>query len=172
MVPNYFTLLGQNPSSYKVDISSVSLNMKRLQRYLHPDLFSNKSPEEQELSQNLSSLVNRAILTLMNPIDRGLYLLELRGVVLDLEKQLTLDTQFLGEVMELNEKLEELSNSQDWRDFREANQKELEFLEIKLTKAFERDNREEAQLILSKMKYFENLQLKLKDIQSKFNIVD
>jgi molecular chaperone HscB len=146
--------------------------MKKIQQVLHPDRFGNKSEEEQGVSQSLSSFVNEAISTLQNPIERGLYLLKLRGIEIDLEKQLTLDTEFLGEVMELNEKLEEISNSQDWIDFRTANERELEVLETKLTKAFERDNTKEAQLILSQMKYFENLQLKLKEIQSKFNVVD
>ena len=172
MIPDYFTMLGQSPKSYRVDGDVLSLTMKKMQRQLHPDLFSNKSQEEQEVSQSLSSIVNQAIVTLQNPIQRGLYLLELRGIVIDLEKQLTLDTEFLGEVMELNEKLDEISNSQEWLDFRSANEKELEILEKKLAKAFERDNTKEAQLVLSHMKYFENLQLKLKEIQSKFNVVD
>jgi len=171
-IPDYFTLLGQSKHGYKVDLTTLSLNMKRLQRQLHPDLFSNKDAEEQEVSQHLSSLVNQAIVTLQNPIARGLYLLHLRGVSINLEKQQTEDVQFLGEVMELNEELESLASAQQWKEFRSRNEKELKVLEMQLGEAFEKNDLRRAQLILFKMKYYENLQTKLKEVQSKFNVVD
>lgn len=82
--------------------------------------------EQQDLSQEYSSLINKALSTLSEPIARGRYLLSLSGVSLDdlesdLEKSMTNDPEFLEEVMELNERLIEISSEKDWKDFRNQN---------------------------------------------------
>ena len=51
-----------------------------LQRLLHPDKFSVKSALEREISENNSSLLNKAYFTLLKSLNRGLYMLELEGM--------------------------------------------------------------------------------------------
>ena len=72
--------------------------------------------------------MNKAYAILNNPIERGLYLLSLlEGNEIDLEKELTLDTTFLGQIMELNEQLEEISTHKDWEKFKDENTKNFTY---------------------------------------------
>ncbi|XP_029768474.1 iron-sulfur cluster co-chaperone protein HscB [Terrapene carolina triunguis] len=127
-----------------------------------PDLFRLMGWKERDFSEQHSSLVNRAYQTLLSPLRRGLYLLELNGVELAKGTDSDIDVEFLKEIMELNETLAEPNN--------EAKIEEIEsFIEVKqeeltkdVRKAFERDDLQEAKKLLNKMKYFENLEDKVK----------
>ncbi|CAG7730343.1 unnamed protein product [Allacma fusca] len=169
---NYFKIFGAK-ETYRIDLSKLSMEMKILQKNLHPDLFSLKTKEEQELSESLSSLVNKAYSTLQNPIERAQYMLERRGINSEmLETKMTTDVEFLMEVMELNERLDEIEDSKDWAEFRRENNEKILELNGKLEDAFEKENIDEAMLILAKMKYYGNLQDKLKKLQSRLGVVD
>lgn len=63
------------------------------------------------MSESFSSLLNKAYTTLMNPLLRGLYMLNVRGLSIE-EDSITMDTKFLGEVMEWSEKVEEANTSE------------------------------------------------------------
>ena len=54
---DYFSTFGIE-RSFAVDPTRLTKTYKALQRQLHPDLFSLKSKEEQDLSAEWSSLVN------------------------------------------------------------------------------------------------------------------
>ena len=54
---DYFSTFGIE-RSFAVDPARLTKTYKALQRQLHPDLFSLKSKEEQDLSAQWSSLVN------------------------------------------------------------------------------------------------------------------
>ena len=75
---NYFELL-EHSINFEVDIKKLSKNHRKLQVLYHPDKFSTKSKEEQEISENWSALINEAYSTLINPMKRALYLLEYYG---------------------------------------------------------------------------------------------
>ncbi|OXA58547.1 Iron-sulfur cluster co-chaperone protein HscB, mitochondrial [Folsomia candida] len=173
--PSFYELLGVKEQSFAVDVDELAATVRRLQKKLHPDLFAGKGKEEEEASQELSSLINKAFSTLASPIDRGRYLLQLRGVkdpLGDIEKEITSEPTFLEEVMTLNERLEELESEKDWRHFREENDKVLTQLQSDLNVAFTENKIDEAKIILARMKYFDTLQSKLKELKSKLNIVE
>lgn len=65
--------------------------------------------EEKICSESFSSLLNKAYTTLLNPLLRGLYMLNIRGLSIE-ENSITMDTSFLGEIMEWNEKVEEVNS--------------------------------------------------------------
>lgn len=65
--------------------------------------------EEKIRSESFSSLLNKAYTTLLNPLLRGLYMLNIRGLSIE-ENSITMDTNFLGEIMEWNEKVEEVNS--------------------------------------------------------------
>ncbi|EMP37197.1 Iron-sulfur cluster co-chaperone protein HscB [Chelonia mydas] len=118
--------------SFSINVQQLQQRFRSLQRSLHPDYFSQR-PQ-----------------------------LELNGVELAKGTDSDIDVEFLKEIMEINETLAEPNN--------EAKIEEIEsFIEVKreeltkdVSKAFERDDLQEAKKLLAKMKYFENLEDKVK----------
>ncbi|NXW64874.1 HSC20 protein, partial [Eurystomus gularis] len=119
--------------------------------------------EEQRYSEQLSSLINKAYRTLRNPLSRGLYLLELRGVEPAQETDCDADPVFLTEIMEINEKLAEPENEDSLEEIETLIKVKQEELTKEVTAAFETDDLQEAKKLLAKMKYFANLEDKLKN---------
>ncbi|CAM5101599.1 unnamed protein product [Natator depressus] len=159
--PDLFRLMDCD-RSFNINVQQLQQRFRSLQRSLHPDYFSQRPQKERDFSEQHSSLVNRAYQTLLSPLRRGLYLLELNGVELAKGTDSDIDVEFLKEIMEINETLAEPNN--------EAKIEEIEsFIEVKreeltkdVSKAFERDDLQEAKKLLAKMKYFENLEDKVK----------
>lgn len=60
----------------------------------------------------MSSLINKAYNTLSNPLERGLYMLSLNNVSIP-EGTTSLEPEFLMEIMERNERVEEASADKD-----------------------------------------------------------
>ncbi|NXM32436.1 HSC20 protein, partial [Oxyruncus cristatus] len=118
--------------------------------------------KEQYYSEQHSSLINKAYQTLLNPLSRGLYLLELSGVEPAQETDCDADSAFLMEIMEINEKLAESKNGGIIEEIETLIKVKQEELTRELTAAFERDDLQEAKKLLGKMKYFANLEDKLK----------
>ncbi|XP_027747918.1 iron-sulfur cluster co-chaperone protein HscB, mitochondrial isoform X2 [Empidonax traillii] len=118
--------------------------------------------KEQYYSEQHSSLINKAYQTLLNPLSRGLYLLELSGVEPAQETDCDADSAFLMEIMEINEKLAESKNENIIEEIETLIKVKQEELTRELTAAFEKDDLQEAKKLLGKMKYFANLEDKLK----------
>ncbi|XP_058672466.1 iron-sulfur cluster co-chaperone protein HscB isoform X2 [Ammospiza caudacuta] len=87
--------------------------------------------------------------------------LELNGVEPAKETDCDGDSAFLMEVMEINEKLAE-SKNKDLEEVETSIKVKQEELTREVTAAFERDDLQEAKKLLGKMKYFANLEDKLK----------
>ncbi|XP_074868751.1 iron-sulfur cluster co-chaperone protein HscB isoform X2 [Carettochelys insculpta] len=143
--PDLFRLMGCH-RSFNINVQQLQQRFRSLQRSLHPDYFSQRPQKEQDFSEQHSSLVNRAYQTLLSPLSRGLYLLELNGVELAEGTDSDIDVEFLKEIMAINEMLAEPEN--------EAKVEEIEnFIEGDL---------QEAKKHLVKMKYFKNLEDKVR----------
>ncbi|NXL82852.1 HSC20 protein, partial [Leptocoma aspasia] len=103
-------LVSCSERSFRIDAQRLQRRFRSLQRAVHPDRFGQRPPKEQHYSEQHSSLINKAYQTLLNPLSRGLYLLELRGVELTQETDSDADSAFLMEIVEINEKLAEPKN--------------------------------------------------------------
>ncbi|XP_005007345.1 iron-sulfur cluster co-chaperone protein HscB isoform X2 [Cavia porcellus] len=142
---DYFSLMDCN-RSFRIDTTKLQHRYQQLQRLVHPDFFSKRSQTEKDLAEKHSTLVNDAYKTLLAPLSRGLYLLKLHGIEISEGTDYKMDSQFLIGIMEINEKLEEAQN--------EAAIKEIE--------STVRDDFEKAKEILTKMRYFSNVEEKIK----------
>ena len=69
--------------------------------------------ERQDHTLQPTALVNEAFQTLKNPLRRGRYLLQLRGIDTDEEIDTAMDSAFLMEQMELRESLDAACDSSD-----------------------------------------------------------
>ncbi len=102
---NYYELF-QIPVSPKVDISLLQKKYYELQRAAHPDFHSNATEEEKQTLLELSAQINKAIVIFKDEQKSIAYFLELKGV-LETEDKYALPNDFLMEMMELNEILED-----------------------------------------------------------------
>jgi len=111
---DYFAAFGL-PRKLNIDLPALERSFYRLSRKLHPDVYAQASPQEQQWSLDQTSLLNDAYRTLKNPIARTEYLLKLEGVVLEAGKSedgkprdSRVPPDLLEEVFELNMQLEEM----------------------------------------------------------------
>ncbi|KAL4096765.1 hypothetical protein QTP88_021655 [Uroleucon formosanum] len=158
---NYFELFNINVQ-YDIDTVQLTSNFRKLQNLMHPDRFSNKTEEEKLLSESFSSLLNKSYTTLLNPLLRGLYLLRLGGLSIE-EDSITMDTTFLYEIMDWNEKVEEVDTKESLECLKKDVDDMLVVLYTELSKAFSENNQNQAKVLLSKAKFFTTLLEKIKD---------
>ena len=107
---NYFEIFGL-PETYRVDLSEITQRYRELQQKLHPDRYASASDQERRLSVQMTAQVNEAFQTLKDPVRRGRYLLQLRGVDTGEESDTAMNPAFLMQQMELREALDEVRQS-------------------------------------------------------------
>jgi molecular chaperone HscB len=98
------------PRTYDVDVAALERQYRELSLKLHPDRFAQAEPRERRLSLEQTTALNEATKTLKDATKRAFYLLKLHGVDLEREDagaQKDMPLEFLEEVMELREALDE-----------------------------------------------------------------
>ncbi|KAK2504557.1 hypothetical protein MC885_012145 [Smutsia gigantea] len=148
--------------SFRIDTVKLQQRYQQLQRLIHPDFFSQRSQTEKDLSEKHSTLVNDAYKTLLAPLSRGLYLLKLHGVEIPEKTDYEMDSQFLMEIMEINEKLVEAQSEAVMKEIESIVRAKQKELTDNVSRAFEQDDFEKAKEILTKMRYFSNVEEKIK----------
>lgn len=134
-----------------------------MQGFVHPDKFSNRSDDEQNISSDWSSILNKAYKTLSVPIKRGEYILQQNGMSLPQDNSV-LDKEFLLEMMDRNEEIEEACTPKDIFKLLDKVRKELEENSVLLEESLGRKNDlEQGKSIIVKMKYLTSLESSIKD---------
>lgn len=95
------------------------------------------------------------------PIDRGEYLLQQQGISIP-EDNSTLDKEFLMEMMEKNEEVEEATKD-NILELLQTVQNELKEAAVELEEIFNQNDFEKAKFLLIRMKYFRSLEKNIKD---------
>lgn len=155
MVKNYFKIFGLEE---KFDLNSDALEKKyfEFQHQFHPDKAGIAEIEK-------SILINEAHDVLRNPLRRATHILQLQGI--DIEKDGTMKPHLttLHEVLEIQEKISEMSLEEKENLKKELAQKINLFLQ---EAALELENKEfdKASQILIKVKYFDKT---LRDLRKK-----
>jgi molecular chaperone HscB len=156
---NYFEFY-DIPVSFSPDQNLVKKKFYALSKAYHPDFYVNESEEKQQEILELSTLNNKAYQTLKDANKCLAYVLDLYGEISEGEKY-TLPSDFLMEMMEVNEALMELEFDQNPPEL-ERISKEVDLIENNLD-----------QDLASFIVQFEGLKeddikLKLKDIKDIF----
>jgi molecular chaperone HscB len=107
---NYFELFGL-PVSFDLDLADLTERYRGLARATHPDRFAGGSDQERRIAMQTTASINEAFRILKDPIARGRYLLELRGVRLNAESETVRNPSFLAEQIELRERLEDVRDA-------------------------------------------------------------
>lgn len=72
-------------------------------------------------------MVNKAYATLLNPLERGLYILSLHNISIE-EGSMEVDKEFLMEIMERNEEIENETDPENLKQFNATNREKLDSL--------------------------------------------
>ncbi len=104
---DYFALFQLKPQ-FKIDRQALESAYLTVQQKVHPDMHAQASDFDKRVSMQLSALANSAYRTLMNPIQRGLYLCAKNGVDPQLETNTAMPAQFLMQQMEWRETLDDV----------------------------------------------------------------
>lgn len=167
---NYFKVFNLD-EKFDIDTKELRDKYRKMQSYLHPDKFSNSSDEEKEISVNYSSLVNKAYSSLQVPLKRAEHLLELKGDKLG-EEQTVDDPEFLMEMMELNEELENTNDVEKLRQLDSKNRSELEKIARSIDKCFKQNDLKQAKYFVVKMKYYSSLGNRINALLREMGVVD
>lgn len=154
--------------TFTLDAQKLQKRYLQLQRSLHPDNFSQKSAKEQEYSESQSALVNKAYKTLLKPLSRGLYMLELQGMQLEEGTDSGADSDFLMELMEINEALDEAQTPEDANKIGQDTKGKLAELTEQIDAALRKGELQAAKALLGQMKYYANIDEKVKEKLSEF----
>lgn len=104
-MPTHFERLGL-PRRFSIDPAAVEREYLARSRHVHPDFHGLATPAEQQASLEASAALNEAYLTLKDWFRRADYLLTLQGGP-SAQHEKNLDQQFLMEMMDLRERIEE-----------------------------------------------------------------
>lgn len=115
-------------------------------------------------------MVNRAYKTLLLPLTRAEYLLQMNGVPIP-EDNSVLDAEFLMEMMEKNEEIEEAESEDLLLEYLQKNQEEIKDLLPELEDAFTTGYFEQAVRTLIRMRYLYSIENSIKTKGQKLGFV-
>lgn len=108
-----------------------------------------------------SALANMAYFTLMKPLSRALYMLELAGYPME-ETSSHDDPDFLMTIMEINETLADANDVETVQEIEKDNSEHLNRCISCLTEYFKAQEYEKARDVVKAMKYYSNIDDKVK----------
>ncbi len=127
------------PIGVFIDDSRLDRAFLSLQRKLHPDKFASRGAKHQEVSGQMSAMVNMAYQTMKSPVKRVEYLLKLLGVsgVLDEgESTIPPESELLNEIFEVRERLENCKSVHELCSTMKLNQAKIREILEELQGAF------------------------------------
>ncbi|XP_055345495.1 iron-sulfur cluster co-chaperone protein HscB-like [Paramacrobiotus metropolitanus] len=166
---NFFEVLGF-PVSYDVPSDQLVKRYRELVQKNHPDRFYHKAGSEKNESEERSRLINQAYRALLNPHTRGLHLLEVKKIPLA-EDKLDMASDHLLEIYEINEELSQTTDPARLNAIKTANDAKLSALINDVSSAFQTNQLEDAQRLLSQMKYYATIEEKIRLIELELGVV-
>tara|TARA_X000000950_G_scaffold263911_1_gene336648 strand:- start:499 stop:1074 length:576 start_codon:yes stop_codon:yes gene_type:complete len=147
---------------FSIDLKKLEMNYYFLQDRIHPDKFINLSSEESLYSQIHSSNLNSSYEILKNVVSRCDELLKFFGQTIDNENTIS-DPEILGEVLEIQEKIEIINEEERIIFAREIDDKLNTYVE-ELDLAFRDNDFQKAKNIKTRISY---LQKVFKDLRNR-----
>lgn len=111
---NYFDFYGI-PESFHPDVTALKKKFYELSKQYHPDFYATDTDEKQQEILELSTINNKAWQILSDPAKRLEYILRQRELLVDGAKP-ALPGDFLMEMMDINERLMEIEDPDQWAE--------------------------------------------------------
>ena len=163
---NYFSIFDYLPR-FNIDVSRLKRSYLKLQFKFHPDRFSNSSQREQEMAAEHSAVISTSYNTLCNIYSRAVYLLLLEGIDLEKSSETSeMSPEFLIEMFEINEKLEDGISHEELSELRLQTEQEISKCYSDLIPIFSKRDYNKAKSIVAKLQYYRNIIARIGDLQS------
>ncbi|MGI9024666.1 MAG: Fe-S protein assembly co-chaperone HscB, partial [Burkholderiaceae bacterium] len=120
---NHFALFGL-PERYALDSAALDRAYRELQSRVHPDRFAASGAAEQRVALQWATQANEAYRVLRDPLNRAIYLCDLKGHDPARENNTNMPQEFLVEQLEWRESLDD-ARASDERDALAALDREL-----------------------------------------------
>ena len=101
------------PVTFALDLPLLEQRFRDLQARVHPDKHAHLSDAEQRVAMQWATRANEAFQTLKHPLKRGQYLLQLRGVDPQVERNTAMPMEFLVQQLECREAVAEARGEGD-----------------------------------------------------------
>jgi molecular chaperone HscB len=170
LTQNHFQLFSL-PEQYCLERDKLDARYRELQRSVHPDRFASAGDQERRLSAQQAAQINEAYAILKDPLRRGRYLLELRGLGMEEQQTTHQDPEFLMQQIALREALGEVRKQADplaeldrlSREIRD----QYQALESGLAEALDDSGDVQAALtFVLRMQYFTRLQNEVQELEA------
>ncbi len=170
LTQNYFELFSL-PQRYRLQRPELDAYYRELQRTVHPDRYASASDQERRVSMQHATHINEAYQVLKDPLQRGRYLLELRGHVIENEQATHQDPEFLMQQIEFRETLGDIRQQDDPLQALDGLAREVQAqyraLESGLAEALDAGGEtEQAVTLVLKMQYFMRLQNEIQELEA------
>lgn len=166
---NHFDIFGL-PVSFDIDTASLAERYRELQRAAHPDRFANASDRERREAVQQAANINEAFQTLKSPLQRARYILQLKGVSFDDQKDTSYDTAFLMEQIELREALAEVKDNPNalsrLNDLMQDINVRINTMQSELATALSGDDLDQAKALVHKLQFLHKLRIESENLEA------
>lgn len=154
--------------SFDVDIQALDQLYFDLQRQLHPDRFSNKTPKEKALSQQQATALNDSYEILKDSLRRADYMVHVQGVdVLPEGCNLVQDQSILIEAMEMRERLGSVETLADLNVIAKESKAAIEKVIAQLSTVFKDGDVEAACKLTTRLKYLHKMMGEVRHVRAR-----
>ncbi|KAG4306355.1 hypothetical protein PORY_000343 [Pneumocystis oryctolagi] len=142
---------------FLIDVKALHKEYLEIQKKIHPDIHERKGHKQRLLSESLTSMLNTAYSTLVDPLSRAHYFLSLHDVSIPDQDEVCQNSELLSEIMELNEKIEEIEVQEDMQLIRKTIDEKIQEEIMKINSGFKILEFETIKQAAIRLKYWMNM---------------